>query len=80
MPGTVGEDIGEEWAIEVFFVGVLIDAGMLCFRWVVVVGAFKFFPLVSPRGASWVVRDGFEVATEAKVSGFARESSSLSCS
>jgi hypothetical protein len=47
MPGIIGEDIGEEWAIKVFFVGVLINARMLCFYWVVVVGAFKFFPLVS---------------------------------
>jgi hypothetical protein len=48
VPGIVREDIGEEWAIEVFFISVLIDAGMLYFRWVVVVDAFKFFPLVSP--------------------------------
>jgi hypothetical protein len=31
MPSTIGEDIGEEWAIEVFFISVLINARMLCF-------------------------------------------------
>jgi len=31
MPGIVKEDIGEEWAIEVFFVSVLINAKILCF-------------------------------------------------
>jgi hypothetical protein len=32
MPGIIKEDIREEWAIEVFFVGVLIDAKILCFH------------------------------------------------
>jgi hypothetical protein len=31
MPGIVGEDIGEEWAIKIFFISILINAGMLYF-------------------------------------------------
>jgi hypothetical protein len=31
MPGIIEEDIGEEWAIKVFFISILINARILCF-------------------------------------------------